>query len=264
MTNEIQVDVSTTTTILPDDLPENWSPWVAQTISELYSAEEVLFPYIPESAPKWVHDLLLEVVKATHPTTKLNFVNETGEVVLGSVAGHFRHLLEAENGLPKQLEKLGSISEKLDAEMRKKWGKRKYERFMHRNRRFVADVDRFFELQEVCYAKKYEALEKCFLDAIELPLNEQADFFGAYAKALSTELFDADGQSLHQTTSTPLYVWMVIFWRYVRRMPSATVLHQWLCGLFGSQQVGELGRIKQLCFRHKIQLRPQGRPKKKK
>jgi hypothetical protein len=264
MTDKNQVTASISAIPLLEDLPEHWSPWVAQTMSELYAAEEVLFPYIPESAPNWVHDLLFEVVKVMQPTTKLNFVDEPGEALLGSVAGHFRHILEAENGLPKQLENLGSISEKLDAEMRKNWGKRKYERYMHRNRRFIADVERFFELQEICYEKKYEALERCFSGAIKLPLKEQADFFGAYAKALTTELFDADGQSLHQTTSTPLYVWMVIFWRYVRRMPSATAVHQWLCRLFGPQQVGELGRIKQLCFRHKIRLRHQGRPKKKK
>lgn len=264
MTDKNRLVVSIPATPLLEDLPENWSPWVAQSMSELYAAEEVFLPYIPESAPDWVHDLLLEVVKVTHPTTKLDFLNEPGEVVLGSIAGHFRHILEAENGLPRQLETAESALEKLDADLRKKWGKKKYERYMRRNRRFIADVEKFFELQKICYAKKYAALEKCFSAAIKLPLKEQADFFGAYAKALSTELFDANGQSLYQTTSTPLYVWMVIFWRYVRRMPSATVLHQWLCRLFGPQQVGELGRIKQLCFRHKIRLRPQGRPKKKK
>ena len=117
---------------------------------------------------------------------------------------------------------------------------------------------------QTCYERKYEVLEKCVVSAIQIPLDQQTQFFGAYVKAISTDLFDPDGQALRRTTSTPLYVWIVIFWRYVRRMPSATVLHQWLCKLFGPQQIGELGRIKQLCFRHKIHFRSRGRPKNKK
>ena len=264
MTDKTRETVPACAEIHPVDLPEHWSPWVQQTMRELYAAEEVLLPYFPESAPNWVHELLHEVVKVMSPNINFKFSDEPGEVILGAAAGHFRHLLEAENGLPKQLEKLGSITEKMDSEIREKWGKRKYERFVRRNRRLIADIEHFFELQAVCYERKYEALEKCFEGAFLLPINEQALFFSAYSKALSTELTSTNGQSLYQTTSTPLYVWMLIFWRYVRRMPSVTVLHQWLCRFFGPQQVGELGRIKQLCFRHKIRFRSRGRPKKKK
>ena len=244
--------------------PDHWSPWVVQTLDELYEAERVNFEFIPESAPYWVHDLLSEVVKVMHPDIKWATLDQPGEAVLGFAAGYFRNVLESENGLPKQLEKLGEISAKRDAELRKKWGKRKYDRFMFKNRRFVAGVEQFFENQQVCYEKKYEVLKKCFLSAIELPLNEQANFFSAYAKAISTELFNSDGQALRQTTSTPLYVWMVIFWRYIRRMPSATALHKGLCWAFGRQQIGELDRVKKMCFRHKIQFRGQGRPRSKK
>jgi len=244
--------------------PADWSPWVVQTLDELYEAERVNFDFIPESAPCWVHDLLSEVVKATHPDIKWTSLDQPGEAVLGFVAGYFRNILESENGLPKQFEKLSEISEKRDAELRNKWGKRKYDQFMYKNRRLIAGVEQFLENQQVCYEKKYDALKKCFLGAIELPLNKQADFFSAYAKAISTELFNSDGQALRQTTSTPLYVWMVIFWRYIRRMPSATILHKWLCWAFGKQQIGELERVKKMCFRHKIQFRGKGRPRSKK
>jgi hypothetical protein len=244
--------------------PADWSPWVVQTMGELYEAERVNFDFIPENAPDWVYSILTEAVKVLQPDLKWTTFDQPGESVLGFAIGYFKNILESENGLPKQLDRFCEFSEKRDAELRKKWGARKYDRFMRKNRRYVADVEHFFENMQTCYERKYEVLGKCFAAAIQLPLDQQAHFFGAYVKAISTDLFDPDGQALRRTTSTPLYVWIVIFWRYVRLMPSATVLHQWLCRLFGPQQVGELGRIKQLCFRHKIRLRHQGRPKKKK
>lgn len=153
------------------DWPDHWSPWVIQTLDELYEAERASFDFIPESAPNWVHDLLSEVVKVMHPDIKWVPLDQPGESVLGFAAGYFRNVLESENGLPMQLNKLGKISQKLDAELREKWGKRKYDRFMYKNRRFVSGVERFFENQQICYAKKYEALEKCFLRAIKLPVD---------------------------------------------------------------------------------------------
>lgn len=243
--------------------PADWSPWVQQYMQKLYEAESINFDFIPDSAPDWVFNLLTEVVKTGMPNIDLKALDQQGEEILGAAIGHFRQTMESPNGLPMQLEKLGSISEKLDETLRKKWGARRYERHIRRNRRFIEDVERFYDNMEKCFEKKYEILEQCVNEALDRSLDEQGLFFAAYAKAIRTELFDADGQSLRRTTSTPLYVWMLIFWRYVNRMPSTTALHEWLCRIFGVQQIGDIGRIKQMCFRYKVRLRPQGRPRKK-
>lgn len=247
-----------------EDLPDHWSPWVKRNMARLYKAESVNFDFIPETAPHWVFSMLTEVVKTSIPSVDLKTLDQPGEAVLGAVAGHFRQILESPNGLPKQLENLGSILEKLDASLREKLGQKKYERHLHRHRRIIEDTERFFNNQAVCYKNKYKALIKCFTQAFLLPFDRQKIFFESYAQAIGTELHDHDGQSLRRTTSTPLYVWMLIYWRYVNRMPSVTVLYQWLCWAFGSQQIGDIARVKQMCFRHKVRLRPQGRPKTKK
>lgn len=247
-----------------EDLPDHWSPWVKRNMVRLYKAESINFDFLPETAPDWVFSMLSEVVKVSIPSVNLKTLDQPGEAVLGAVAGHFRQTLESSNGLPKQLEKLGSIFEKLDANLREKLGEKRYQRHIRRHRRIIEDVERFFNHQEICYKNKYKALIKCFKQAFLLPFDKQKLFFEAYAQAIGTELFNQDGQSLRQTTSTPLYAWIVIYWRYVNRMPSVTVLYNWLCWAFGPQQIGDIARVKQLCFRHKVRLRPQGRPNKKK
>ena len=246
-----------------EQMPDHWSLWVKESMQKLHEAESASFDFIPDTAPNWVFSLLTEVVKIGMPNVNLKTLDQPGEKILGAAIGHFRQTLESPNGLPMQLEKLGSISEKLDETLRKKWGTRRYERYLWRNRRLIADAERFFENMGACFERKYELLEQCVTEALALPFDEQGAFFEAYAEAIRTELFDADGQSLRRTTSTPLYVWMLIFWRYVNRMPTATVLHERLCWVFGPQQIGEVGRVKQMCYRHKIRLRPRGRPKKK-
>ena len=244
-----------------EEMPDHWSPWVKQSMQKLYEAESINYDFIPDSAPSWVFSLLEEVVKIGMPNIKFKALNQPGEEILGAAIGHFRQTLESSNGLPMQLEKLGSVSEKLDDMLRKKWGTRRYERHIRRNRRIIEDVEQFFDNMGVCFEKKYELLQQCVNDALELSFDEQGLFFEAYAKAIRTELFDADGLSLRQTTSTPLYVWMLIYWRYINRMPSVTVLYERLCWIFGQKQIGELDRVKKMCFRHKIRLRGKGRPK---
>jgi hypothetical protein len=62
--------------------------------------------------------------------------------------------------------------------------------------------------------------------------------------------------------ATDVYLALVVWWRFVVRFASVTVLHAWLTRLLGPARAGERKRTEKICERIGLKFRPRGRPRK--
>lgn len=62
--------------------------------------------------------------------------------------------------------------------------------------------------------------------------------------------------------ATEVYLLLVIWWRFVVRFDSVTVLHAWLTRTLGPARAGERKRTEKICQRIGLRFRERGRPRK--
>ena len=62
------------------------------------------------------------------------------------------------------------------------------------------------------------------------------------------------------TDATDLYLMLVMYWRWVVRLPSVSELHVWLVRRLGEKRVGEKKRVEKICQRIGLRLARRGRP----
>ena len=86
------------------------------------------------------------------------------------------------------------------------------------------------------------------------------------------EYFDGLGQGAHgfsgtddggirTTLATPIYLYLLLWRREVKKMKSSADLHRTLERLYGTAIVGDKKRIEQLCRRIGLRFRGRGRPR---
>jgi hypothetical protein len=90
-------------------------------------------------------------------------------------------------------------------------------------------------------------------------LNEEADFLQAGADFARMMLGENES-----TTTTDIYLFMLIFWRVVDKLPTFEVFHDLTTKAFGHNRVGsDPKRLMQICQRTGKRFRLPGRPPKK-
>ena len=99
--------------------------------------------------------------------------------------------------------------------------------------------------------------------AREQSIEDQIDFFAAYADSLSHPVYDATGRPVKEKYSsrTSMYLLLIVFWRNVVLMGTRRALYNWMCQWLGEAQVGDFKRFEKLCVDFKIRLARVGRPK---
>ena len=245
-----------------NEYPETWPPWVVKAARDLEATEKPLMYFAPVEAPAWVATVAGELIRVMNPTLTIEHYQRSGPRFLGELVGHQEALITGDEGIVRRLEKAAEIMEALDKLLQAKLSKKAYDRIVEEGKKYEGDIDRFCAGFEDVLTAKAECIKAVVNVANRQRLNEKIDFFGGYAHALATPLFNESGRLAHEKLTTNIYLLMCIFWKYVRKMPSTAVLHGWLTRLLGNQAVGDLDRVRKICFRIKLRLRPRGRPRK--
>lgn len=245
-----------------NEWPKTWPAWVIKIATELEAAEKEPEFLSSDDAPPWVHTLDRELLRVIHPALNLAEGKECGARFIGQTVGHQDALLNGEYGLAYQLNKMEAALETLDQQLRAKLNKKAYRRLCEEGQKYKPDVEKFVEGLEYTVAAKKNLIKAVLQTAAEQDPKEKAEFFAGYNEALSAPVYEEQGQLVHEKLTTKIYILMCLFWRMVRKFPSTAVLHQWLTRMLGSNIVGDLGRIRKICFRLKLKLAPKGRPRK--
>lgn len=243
------------------DYPSTWPSWVMESIEQLAAAEKPASYLIPDDAPEWVHFLEKELVKVMFPSVKESACTDSGPRLLGKLVKDHDALLNDEHGIEMMVGNALQSLEMLHDRWRKKLSKKAYKRLMDKAKKYEPDVEHFFEVLECLIQKKRECVKAVIQSASEQPYDERRAFFDGY----STEgavVVDEHGKLAHDRLTTSVYFLMLVFWRYVREFPSTAVLHEWLTKLLGPGVTGDLSRIRKICTRINLKLRPRGRPRK--
>ncbi|MBT3191020.1 MAG: hypothetical protein HN341_00540 [Verrucomicrobia bacterium] len=240
--------------------------WASDMFDELAEAQEAVFlKVIPDSAPYWVGNMLVEVVKTMNPTIKMH--NGPFDIaVVGSFVGHLNWFLNDEDGIIKrQFEKATDLLEFLDNELKRKLSKKAYARLQKEGEKYSQQIESMCAAF-VCQSEHMCVLvDKCMKRVLEQPPSQQAQFFDAYSKAVMIPSLDENALVVRDKFpgTSVIYGIMILLWPLVDELPSMAALHEWLCRLFGPNQIGELSRVKGIAKRFRIKLAPRGRPKKK-
>jgi hypothetical protein len=247
--------------------PDHWPQWVVESFGQLAETEKAAENFLPDSAPDWAKNVLLEVVKLSFPKMQLNKLDRSGPATLGAFCGHHQWLEESEYGLSAQTERLEKAIEFLDELLQKKLSKKRYARLIAAGEKYNADVEHFISGLDVSLEQKKSRIRAVIGRAEQQPLSEKSDFMTAYAEALNTSTFDDFGDPVREKFpgTSRIYTLMVLFWRQVDSLPTMKALHDWLCRMLGESAVGpyDNGRVKGICKRFGIHLAPRGRPSKK-
>ena len=237
------------------DSPDGSTEWKAALCASLDALEEnVPEPHwIKGEWPRWVQKAWLEILKSCFPDAKLNPDHGLTPRALGAVLGAKVGLLEwlgDENGFAKSkaAKLLEGASANLTAEQKTE---------------AEAAGAKFLEgIEGYC-----DAFENAQAGALGLAgtaaTDEQSEFFSAYISAMQRGKKGLD-VGTYGSTATPIYIFLVMNWQAVERVPSVAILHT-ACGHhLGAPRVGELKTFQKLCQRIGLKLRPRGRPQKNK
>ena len=94
-----------------------------------------------------------------------------------------------------------------------------------------------------------DAVHQCFgLVLDDASRHEKIRFFRSYSKAIA-EPQDPDGGPARATTATPIYCFLLIYWRHVEKLNSMSELHALLCKVFGNTKIGDQKRVEKICER---------------
>jgi len=205
-----------------------------------------------------------------NPTAKLISGGESGPALLGKMIGHHVWLDQADDGMDAQFHRAEEAIEDTELQLKEKWGEAAYGAWVKKWEALIAQIETETEAVAENFDqvrdRKNKISKRVMGLASEQNVDEQAEFFDAYARALRYPVYDKDGRPRAETYSshTAIYMMLLVFWRHVRVMKSRRELHGWLCKWLGSSQVGEFERVEQICKRLKIRLARPGRPKTKK
>jgi hypothetical protein len=253
-----------------DDYPPTWPAWCVKIGKALEAAEEASGAELEEKGePPWVDAIGSEVVKYFVPTIRKLDFKDHGPLFIGKLLGHQRTLLKGENGLEKQLTRHAKRADEVDKLMRQKLNRRAYARWHQKALRWHAKYGAAWYSVDTRWNRvvklKLRVISQGLKAAIDQPESEHAEFHRGYFEALGKELFDEQGNAAHEklTSTTNIYMLMVVYWRWVRQLPSIPALHRFLCAVLGERQVGDIARTKGICRRFGIRLAPRGRPRKK-
>ncbi|OGV57178.1 MAG: hypothetical protein A2283_20940 [Lentisphaerae bacterium RIFOXYA12_FULL_48_11] len=242
--------------------PAEWPKWVIKILNEMEETEKPAGEWCSEGAPEWVHTLERELFKVSMPAMKLEGPLESGPRFLGKMLGQYELMLNGDHSLEYQFENVEKVVDKLNESIKAKLNKKAYKRLLEKGKKYNPDFIRFAKRLELVVAAK----QKCIAEARETAEQqfdaEKADFLKGFSEGFSTPIYDKDNRLVHEKLTTNIYLLMFVYWRRVREFPSTVVLYQWLTTLLGKQVIGSLDRIRRICVRIRLKLRPCGRPRK--
>jgi hypothetical protein len=74
--------------------------------------------------------------------------------------------------------------------------------------------------------------------------------------------FGGQARGDKSTTATPVYLQMLVMWRYVQQMDTLKEFHDWLVTVLGQDRAGSLERAKRICNEVGKKFKGRGRPRK--
>lgn len=177
-------------------------------------------------------------------------------------------LVASENGLTALMKRYAEASERIDEELRRKLSKAKYDKLMEdiENSGVAEEIERMSRSFYRLIVRKGNTMAKYFEMATEQELPEQADFFEAYAQALRKPPLDQKGAlTMEKSTNVShIYIVMVLNWKHVRKLPSASMCYSWLCNVLGGKKIGNEERIQKICCRFGVNFSRRKCKKRKK
>ena len=93
-----------------------------------------------------------------------------------------------------------------------------------------------------------KALIQCLLLVVDAPHHEKIRLFKAYTKAIQRPQ-SSDGGPARATTATPIYCFLLIYWRAIEKLESVPKLHNLLRKVFGDTVIGDQKRVEKICER---------------
>ncbi|MGC3988553.1 MAG: hypothetical protein QM796_02475 [Chthoniobacteraceae bacterium] len=223
----------------PPDLQR--SAWIAEVVTEIEAAE--LFFKEPQwlrgDWPEWVQLLSKALLKTIIPGVKQKPVSQWTAGEAGALVGT-KHvcaywLFEGEAYSISAFREVMSMGSDFPRD--------------HPLRGVMAEGIMFWKKMWRDAAPRLQlAIERSLTLAARAPHHENVRFFKAYTKAVQ-RIPSQTGDLPGSTTSTGIYFFTFVFWRYVQTLSSCRVFHELLCKVFGPQMVGDQKRIEKMCER---------------
>ncbi len=248
--------------------PKGFSRWAANRLNELEAIDTELGSVFPENAPEWVHKMGGEVGKMMHPAVRMPKTGESGVSFLGALVGHQKWLLEDENGLCAQFKRVAEAMEFLEDELKRKLSKKSYDRLAREGEKLAPKIEAMCDAAAGELEKRERLVGKCLQGIQKRSLDEQAEFFESYSKAIRKPPLDENGTVVSEPFPgvAKVYGLLLFNWGAVEKMSSINEVHRWLCRVLGDKLIGQPDdptRTKGIAKRFGIKLAPRGRPKKK-
>ena len=210
--------------------------WIEKAAAALLSAEDGLpVPHSlrGEDFPRWVGNVFTALLKATMPGTIVKDPKLWSPGDLGAFLGNKTTFWDdPEDYDPARVRQL--------AKDLKKEGDRVGT---------VIVIKYIRRLWMVGWPQYREAASQCFALVVgAAPHHQKIKFFRSYLKALQQPQ-TLDGTPSHATTATPIYSFLMIYWRAVEKLNSMAEFHSLLCRVFGSATMGDQKRVEKICER---------------
>lgn len=250
-----------------EDWPDHWPEWVIQTMDSMEKVENHFPSTLMRNTPVWVDRMSLRVIQYMHPQAKFKY-DASGPSFLGAMLGHLMWLLESEDGLSAMADRFTEALEESDANLQTKLGKLKYEKMMLRIERsgVIEEFERMARSLLRLLIRKRRIMLNCIALATKQSIQDQQQFFAAYADALNNPPMDQSGAMTKEKGpgTGNIYLLMVLYWKHVSRLKSTASCYTWLCTLLGQNIVGNEDRIQKMCYRFGVKFSHRKRKKRKK
>lgn len=250
-----------------DEWPSEWPQWVTEALDKLDHIEKRFPRDVLHGAPAWANKMCFRIIQMMHPATTYN-AETRGAAFLGSTLGHFMWLIESDNGLSAMMDRLEEASERFDRLLRANLTKKQYDDYieaLEKNGAFE-EHDRFSRSFLRLLMRKRKVLAECTQLATNQIINEQVEFYDAYADALRKPPMDETGALTREKfpNTGMIYLVMMLNWKLVKGMRSGAACHAWLCSVLDERLVGTRHRIEKMAYKFGINFSHRKRKKRKK
>lgn len=243
-----------------DDWQKSWPVWVVDAVRKMEAIETRNSNLLPNPTPPWVVSIGKQLFGVANRSFEKSRFDESGPLFLGRMIGH---LIEVAKSLDKVLENFSLKMAEVDAELKRKLHPITYARLLRDAEKNGNEFTRLMEAVDKSLRAKQRVIARTMAIAREQPVQESAEFFQGVSEALAKPTYDQAGKLASKDDSAQLYVLLFFNWRKLRKFNTVTDLYKWACKRLGNDEVGDLDSFKRFCHRHKIQLHPRGRPRKK-
>jgi hypothetical protein len=229
------------------DFEKHRTEWLKRLAVELEKTQQ-FFPTVilPDAEyPEWVRRVEGEVAGVLLPVAKVKQVDALTPKQMGALLGHSCAMAVW------TLEWLFEKVDEAEVEAQNSTDERELEA------EEIPDKLRF----DKWYVQMRRVAKIALCLSVDQTYEDMSEFLVGYSNAFvrKPKTFKIGEMG---STSFEIYIFLLLFWRFVNQLKSVSQLHQVLVKIFSAHRVGDLKRIEKICQRIGLHYRKPGRPKK--